>query len=560
MPIQPRSDDQIYDQLRQTLSDSVAALTNFVEGSFNDLFITANAEQIREAEIKALAAQLSGFPDYAGKELTQNDLDTLGVSGVDPDDINRYMEDQHLDELAKFVGQSRSPGSRASGTVTFQVNSDVVEIQEGTPVATERDGRGNRRRYLVDADNDGSINQNSTATVSPESGSTEVTASVIADEVGAEYNVGSNTVTFLPSQIPGVRSVTNTAEITGGADEQTNESLRADIKNAVFETSGGGTRGGLKGAIESETGFDIDVGVEEYTDTSPPRVEVIADVPPDSSAYTQVRAVMNESRPIGINHKLVTPTVVSVGVKIDLIGDNITTVDVREEIIEYITELSVGSTFSSSELIRRVLGVAPNIKTISSMTTYISEIDGSRQTYTTATTDYELEYAPLGKVIDEKHLFRTGKTQYITEFDTVDASSVDIEARIDRERQSLSSGTDYSMVDTTGNGENDTIEFLDGGKKPDDRSTMLVSYEHTGWEINSVSSPDGSTTYTQGTDYSIVDTDGDGLEDTLRWDTSNTVPGVVRTSSSTMSRVCRLVPTSLQQTVKSFRQPPTSFG
>lgn len=524
MPIQPRSTDQIYDQLRETLTGSIAKLTNFIDGTFNDLFITANAEQIREAEIKAVAAQLSGFPDYAGKELTQNDLDNLGISGVDPSEINPYMEDQHLDELAKLVGASRSPGSRASGTVTFQVSSDVVEIEEGTPVATERDGSNTQRQYLVDADEDGVIDQNSTATVSPESGTTEVTASIIAADIGSEYNVGSNTITFLPSQLPGVRSVTNTAEVTGGADEQTNASLREDIKNAVFETSGGGTRDGLKGSIESQSGVEIDVGIEEYYNSSPPYVEVIADVPPDSSAYTEVQAIMNDSRPLGLRHELVTPAVVSVGVKMDLLGDNIDTFSIREETIEYLTELSVGSSFSSSQLISRVLDVEPNITSVSSITSYISDIDGDRHTYTSGTTDYELSYAPLGKVIDERHLFRDGKQQYELVFQDVDNTTLDVEARIDRERQTLAAGTDYSVVDTTGDGSYDTIEFLDGGKTPDDRSTVIVSYEHDSWQITAVTSPDGSTTYTQGTDFSVVDSNSDGLSETIRWDTANTVP------------------------------------
>ena len=515
MAIQPRSSDAIFTQIRDALTGSISALTNFVSGTFNDLFVTAYAEQVREVEIKALAAQLSAFPEYAGKELTEVDLNRLGVSGIDPEEINEYMEDSQLDELGKLVGVTRNPGTAATGTVTIQTSADVTEVSEGFPVATEPGPGGDRKTYFVDANDDGVIDQNSTATVSPDDGETAVDVSVIAEDVGSEFNVGSNAITFLPSQEPGIRSVTNTAEITGGADVQSNESLREDITNALFENSGGGTKEGIKGAIESRTDFDVDVSIDENLNTADSAVDVIVGVTPGSSGEDAVRDIVENVRPVGIDHDVVTPGLINTGTHVEVTGSNINTTDVSDEITEYLTELSIGDTYSESRVTKRVMNAVPEIDTVSTVDSYHTTIEDEQYTYQSGTDNYQLTHAPLGVVTSEEHRYQPGTDIYPLAFDTIDVSSITVEALVDKTRTTLAAGTDYDVIDDDGDGTTDSIELLAGGADPDENTRLIVDYQHDAWSIESVS--DATTTYTQGTDYDIVDDTGDGAPETIEW-------------------------------------------
>jgi Uncharacterized homolog of phage Mu protein gp47 len=58
----------------------------------------------------------------------------------EPDEINQYMSDENLDALAKEVGIERNPGRRATGSVDFQTQSALTVIPEGTIVTTSESG------------------------------------------------------------------------------------------------------------------------------------------------------------------------------------------------------------------------------------------------------------------------------------------------------------------------------------------------------------------------------------------------------------------------------------
>jgi len=213
MPIQPRTPDQIYTDIKSRLTSTIAKLTNFVSGSFNDEWLTAYSEQVHEAEVKALASELAGYVDYAGKDLTEDDLDELGVDNIDPERINKYMHDSQLDRLAQNVSVTRDSGTKATGQASIQTSSDTIAIPEGFNVSTTPDPQTNESlTFYVDADGDGIIDQDSTATVTPADGTTEVTVDIVAGDVGEEYNVGAGAIDYIPTPKPGVESVNNPTE------------------------------------------------------------------------------------------------------------------------------------------------------------------------------------------------------------------------------------------------------------------------------------------------------------------------------------------------------------
>jgi len=202
--INPRTTDEVYESLKSNLKGKINKLTNFAENSFNFVWTQAFAEEQHEEEVAALAVQLSGWAEYAGKEITQEDLDELGITGATPEEVNEYINEDHLDELGKLMGVTRDPGEKAIGEVEITTNS-AVTIDEGTEFGTQPGSEGDFRSFFT------------TETVNAGSATT-VTASIQAESVGDEYNVGAGTITYMPNPPVGVDSVTNPSGTTGGTD------------------------------------------------------------------------------------------------------------------------------------------------------------------------------------------------------------------------------------------------------------------------------------------------------------------------------------------------------
>lgn len=510
MTIQPRSTEDIYNSIETKLSSTVSRITNFVSGSFNDAFVSAYSEQIREAEIKALAAELAGTVDYAGKELTQADLNREGITGVDPEEINKYMHDSQLDNLAANFSVSRFQGSPATGSVEIEVSSTDTEIPEGFEVSTQPTSSGDLNSYYVDPDGDGEVNPESDVTVTPESGTTAV-VNVTADEAGTEYNTGPGTVTYLPNPKPGIQSVTNIEPIDGGEDVQSNESLRQDVKTALFDSSGGGTESGIIGYIEGNASTNVTVGgVKQYFDSSPTFVDVIVDGGED----TEIRRLMNEARPVGINHNLVRPSTINLGSLTYAVGTDLKPVSIRDSISGFLETLGSGDTFYWSSLLQQVMSSDTNIQSIPAMNMSINEIQKDRKTYDNTQSTYSLSYGPIGAVYDEKHAVDTPSSSYELMFDQIDETTVSVTAIVDDSKKELAD-TEFTIEDANSDGNLDTLT-IDPSVTPDEGTTLSVDYQHSAGSFERITSLDGSE-YVKGTDYSTLDTNGDGTIDAIEW-------------------------------------------
>jgi len=516
MTLQPRESDTIYDSVRTTLEDSIDKLTHFLPGSFNDAIVSAHSQQVREAEIKALAAELAGTIDYAGKELDESDLDDLGVDNLEPDEINEYMDDQHLDLLAANFTIERDPGSKATVEVEIETTDDSVEIDEGYIVATEPSTGTGSLDFMVDADDDGVIDPDSDATSSPSTGSTTVTVTAIASAVGSEYNVGGGTITHMPNPEPGILSVTNSTAATGGQDEQSNDSLRADVKRSIFEQSEGGTVSGIERAVLSDSDA-TSVNVDEFVDSDPPFCDVVV----DGGDTSTLRDVIAESKPAGIKHNLVRPEQISVGVYTGVVGDDANASNVETVVTSYLDGLRVGDPFYESQLLSNIVSADRAIITVPGLTTYFTTVDNERHSYVSGTDVYELNSGPFGKVINEHHVVGNDTDTFETTFDQVDASSVSVSIVEDDVRSSLS-GSEFSVIDDSGDGTNDTID-LDDSLDPDTGSIVIIDYEHGDTSIDAVDGEDG-TTYTLGTDVELVDDDGDGLDESIDFSVGDNSP------------------------------------
>lgn len=132
-----------------------------------------------------------------------------------------------LDSFCQLFGIARLPAKRASGTVTFSRtpgSTQVVFIPVNLQVQT--------------SDNPPVIAQTITGgTMSV--GVNTVTVPVQAVQAGPSGNVGSGTLVNIASPVQGVTSVTNTASLSGGTDQETDSALRARWKATVFRNLAG---------------------------------------------------------------------------------------------------------------------------------------------------------------------------------------------------------------------------------------------------------------------------------------------------------------------------------
>lgn len=134
----------------------------------------------------------------------------------------------YLTLRAEEHGVIRKPATKATGIVTF-TGTPGTHIPAGTRVSTASTETTPAVVFVTNAD----------ATIS-ESGTVDVT--VTAEQAGALGNVPAESILFLVEPIAGVTGVTNTAATSGGADEESDESLLARYLARVRNPSAGGNK------------------------------------------------------------------------------------------------------------------------------------------------------------------------------------------------------------------------------------------------------------------------------------------------------------------------------
>lgn len=357
--IDPRTKDDIYQSLKNSLSGKISGLTNFAKTSFNYVWTQAFAEEQHKEEVAALAVQLSGWPKYSGKDITQEDLDDLGVTGATPEEVNKYIEQDHLDELAKVVGVTRGQGQPATGQVEI-TTSTATTVQQGTEFGTQPDSNGDFLKFETTEE----VTTNSATTV---------TANIQAVNVGDEYNVGAGTITYLVNPSPGIDSVTNPSGTTGGTDVQSNASLRQDIQNAVIENSGGGTKAGMEAFIEDNTNA-IDVVIQEkFTGDTDHGNYPHGDVIALGGTDTEVNEAIDDSHPSAVEHILVRPNLYGVNVYPNLEGNNIDASGVEDDILNYFDNQLLGDNVFRDKIIQIIMNSDTDIDNIASLDIEINE-------------------------------------------------------------------------------------------------------------------------------------------------------------------------------------------
>jgi uncharacterized phage protein gp47/JayE len=351
--LNPDTKEEIATSLVNELKAQNSELTDFSEDSPEKDIVDAYAAYVEEFNAALLAAQLSGWPRYAGKTLTEDDREDLGLDDdVDLSLVNKYQKESHLDELARINSIQRDPGNEATGTVTFTVANAGVVVPKGTEVATQPDSDGNYLSFYTTAD------------ASPSSG-TIVSVGVEAEDVGAEYNVGSDSLTYMPSPPPGVESVTNNSATSGGEDEETTEELRERVLQPP--TALGGTKQGIVDSLVRA--FDgvteADVVVQENPGASPPNGDVVVYGGPSDA---DVQNKIDEAKPNGVAHSLVRPTKLTIDVTADLNGTDIDVTRAENDVKEFLADLGLGEDLSRSKLYAVIHNSDEDIRDVDNLT------------------------------------------------------------------------------------------------------------------------------------------------------------------------------------------------
>lgn len=468
MTLKPEPVDDIFTRVRNAIQNN-SLITNFADNS-PERAITRDgfSNEIRELQHKALAVQLSARVAYAGRgtdssegAIDEEDLNDLGFSqsaidAVDLDLLNSYMEAQDLDEIALKNSVQRDPGAKSTGQVTFTVAHDGVVVPKGTEVGTQPDADNDFLLFTTDSE------------VTPSSNSTTVTANITSAEVGGQYNVGSGTITYLPSPPPGVQSVTNNSATSGGEDEETNASLRNRTEQAIPSQSGGGTVAGIKGGLVAAfNGLTLaDIEVDQFFDPSTPtdrQDSPYGDVIVDGGPSDQdIKDELDVLQPSSVQHYLVRPTQITVDVDADLEGSDINTGRVETDIENYLSGLSVNQDLFRDQVIFTIVNADDGINNISDLT--ITIIDETH-IYDSDNSEGEGPSHPLYKLLagDSMH------------GDNEEGGSGIVEVT-DEDSNTYTEGTDYDEGTVDGS-EQDAIDWGLGGSVPDEHDEFYVDYE-----------------------------------------------------------------------------------
>lgn len=138
-----------------------------------------------------------------------------------------YAWGTYLDDHAEELGVERKAASYAEGIVRF-TGTEGAAVSEGTEVST-----------VVATATDEELVFSTTESGTISGGFVDL--QVIAEQPGAQANVGVGTISEMVSANSGVNTVTNQAATTGGTDVETDEDLRVRVLLALKGASGAGT-------------------------------------------------------------------------------------------------------------------------------------------------------------------------------------------------------------------------------------------------------------------------------------------------------------------------------
>jgi hypothetical protein len=350
MALTPRSFQELYDIYKNRVQALDPELTDFSDGSINDI--------------------LAGSTSTLVQELTRLLLDRFKLTYLASStgqDLEFLATDHFGDKFA------RPDATKAVGIVTFsRPNTDAgdIEIPTGTVVKTASDANGESQRF---------------ETIAPVTITTlEVNASIRAIEGGPRGNVSAGTITEIETALTDSSiEVTNDDETTGGAAELSDADYRVFVENLIEQLKGA-TKAAVLAAAQNVAGVENVAAIEfaqtviEYDESVPEtvgepfkisRVRVyIADANGNANAalIANVEAAILETRACGVFVSVLGASPFSLdwdaSITLDPGGPNFASLQsdpqpILDDMTEYLQDLSIGSNFNRALARQAILNI-----------------------------------------------------------------------------------------------------------------------------------------------------------------------------------------------------------
>lgn len=173
----------------------------------------------------------------------------MALEGVYNSSWINTATDQQLNNVVEYMGLTRSPAKKATGTVTFS-GDENTEIPPEFKVET-----GGSDSVVFETTNDENEVIDSSGTIDIE---------VQAVEAGEDGNVPANTIDKITNPISGLDSVDNESETAGGQDRETDSELRERYKEST-DRPGGSTANSIRANILEKTDATACIVLENTT-------------------------------------------------------------------------------------------------------------------------------------------------------------------------------------------------------------------------------------------------------------------------------------------------------
>lgn len=168
-----------YEEIKQDILSNVNTVST-TEGSFADVIVSPTALELEKAYV-----------------LLNNLYNNMFLKNLSAKD---------LEEKASEKGIFRKQGTKAEGKVSINALKNTI-VPKDTLVATSTGLNYLTKEELIFTED------------------TILEVDIVAEDLGEKYNVKANTINNLPISITGVVSITNNAELKGGTDTETDQSL-----------------------------------------------------------------------------------------------------------------------------------------------------------------------------------------------------------------------------------------------------------------------------------------------------------------------------------------------
>lgn len=279
--------------------------------------------------LKVLAGEIYKARVYADYVLRQMFLSTA--------------EGAYLDGHAAERGITRRPASKARGTVLFypsEENHGSILIPAGTVLCSSAD----MCRYVSDED------------VVLAAGEPYAWVNVTAVADGAAYNGNAGTIDIIVTPVPGIGRIYNGSQITGGADEESDDELRARVQDSYVHITNGVNAAYYKNLALSVRGVKSAAVVGNSRGAGTVDVYVLGSgMTVSTPKLAEVQALLSEKRELNVDVRARHPQPVYVSLYIRLKVEpgydfNTVAAEVQTKVTDFVDLLGVGRDLLLSEV------------------------------------------------------------------------------------------------------------------------------------------------------------------------------------------------------------------